>query len=215
MNLPRILLVSSLAGAAALAVFIGCNAPDPAAFQLVERDPNGNGPAPPSATTPTPTGAKGDPVFGTDVFAYVDPGLTADSHDGTHIGQKPMEGKNCVKAGCHAEDAQHWSFAGTVYQSISGNDAGAGDAGPIVPHAEIRIVDPTGKEFGRAYTDVNGNFWLSGKPGDYPPPGSKVGVRREGGNPLSMVATISGQEGAGCNSDGNCHGQPAVRIYAP
>lgn len=145
-----------------------------------------------------------DPIFGSDTFTYTDPGQTADGHQGTHFGQTPLEGKNCVSSGCHLDKSPQWAFAGTVYAAVGG--------GATVAQAEVRVVGPDGKEFGRAYTDANGNFWFANA--SRPPTGSKVGVRKAGSASKAMSTTIDGTSGAQCNA-GSCHGSTTLRIYVP
>jgi hypothetical protein len=99
-----------------------------------------------------------------------------------------------------------WVFAGTLYTNAAG-------AAPIAK-AEIRVVGPDNALIGSAYTDQSGNFWLD-KPGTTIPAGSKVGVRKEGGGPVSMAMTLQPTNN-GCNSTAGCHGAGTPgKIYAP
>lgn len=209
MSSRSVLLVAAVLGAGAVSFVSSCTAPDPSELVFSERPRSGSEQT--SSGGGSSSGGGGDdagpadPIFGTDPFAYVDPGVRAnDQSMGTHGGD--VEGRNCVDSGCHGDIGPMWAFAGTVYETITG--------GGTVAEAEIRVVDPDGKEFGRAYTDADGNFWL--EKGEYPPAGSRVGVRRAGGRPMYMAATIEGADnGAGCNGDNGCHGMPTQRIYAP
>lgn len=208
MSSRSVLLIAVVFGAGALS-FLSCSGPDPGEITFSERprgssDPSSSGGSSGDPTDGGSSDGPADPIFGTDPFAYVDPGQRANDVVGTHDDHKPLEGKNCVTSDCHDGPGPRWAFAGTVYSTITGGDT--------VAEAEVRVVGPDGTEFGRAYTDQDGNFWL--EKDERPPAGSRVGVRRAGGRPVYMAATIEGTEGAACNSD-LCHGMPTQRIYAP
>lgn len=207
MSSRSILLVAAVLGAGASS-FLSCTAPNPGEITFSER-PRGSEQSSSGGGGSSSSGGDGsdgpaDPVFGTDPFEYADPGARANDNEmGTHAGT--VEGKNCVTSECHDGAGPKWAFAGTVYSTITGGDT--------VAQAEVRVVGPDGKEFGRAYTDGDGNFWL--EKDDRPPAGSRVGVRRAGGRPMHMAATVEGTVGASCNGDSGCHGMPTQRIYAP
>lgn len=151
-----------------------------------------------SSTSGAPTG---DAVFGTSTFAYKNPGQNADDHQATHTGQTPLEGKDCVTAGCHL-DGTTWAFAGTVFTKVDGTSTEA--------QAEVGIVyaDNTVKS---AMTDAQGNFWFPGT--DFPPAGAKVGVRKAGAATKFMATPLpAAPAGRACNSTA-CHGAAANRIY--
>jgi hypothetical protein len=140
----------------------------------------------------------GDKIFGTKAFAYVNPGENADDHQATHTGQTPLEGKNCVVAGCHL-DTKPWAAAGTVYADTAGS-------APLA-QAEIGIVFPDNSAIS-AMTDAQGNFWFDTT--KVPPAGSLVGVRTNGSAPRYMAETITGP--SGCNNATGCHGSATLRI---
>ncbi|HVH41836.1 MAG TPA: hypothetical protein VM925_05815, partial [Labilithrix sp.] len=81
--------------------------------------------------------------------------------------------------------------------------------------AEVKMVGPDGTVVGSAYTDANGNFWLD-KAGTAIPANSKVGVRKEGGNPQHMSMTLQPAD-KGCNANrANCHGTAGTgSVFAP
>ncbi|MFO0740929.1 MAG: hypothetical protein U0270_33840 [Labilithrix sp.] len=145
--------------------------------------------------------AAGDAVFGTTTFAYKAPPQNANDHkDATHANQTPLEGKDCVTAGCHL-DVKVWAFAGTVYSKIDGTTT--------VAQAEVGVV--YGNTLKSAMTDANGNFWLDGT--DFPPANAKVGVRIAGKPAKLMNLPLpAAPAGRACNSTG-CHGAAANRIW--
>jgi hypothetical protein len=143
----------------------------------------------------------GDQVFGTSTFAYKNPGQNADDHAATHTGKTPLEGKDCVVAGCHL-DTKPWAFAGTVYTKA--------DATTTVAEAEVGIVyaDNSVKS---AMTDAQGNFWFVGT--DFPPASAKIGVRKAGSATKFMATPLpAAPAGRACNSTA-CHGAAANRIW--
>ena len=156
-----------------------------------------------SSSSSTSGAATGDAVFGTSTFTYKNPGQNADDHQATHAGQTPLDGKDCVTAGCHL-DTKPWAFAGTVYTKIDGTTT--------EPQAEIGIVyaDNSVKS---TMTDAQGNFWFDGT--DFPPAGAKVGVRKAGAPTKFMNTPLPAAPGGrACNSTA-CHGAAANRIYVP
>lgn len=147
----------------------------------------------------------GQEVFGTKAFSYKAPTMNADDHGVTHDGQTPLEGKDCVVAGCHL-DARPWAFAGTVYTGA--------DSTTIESQAEIGVV--YGNTVKTVMTDAQGNFWLEGT--EFPPVDAVIGVRKAGGAFQKMIrqlpassATTAG--GRACNSAGECHGSITQRIW--
>lgn len=144
-----------------------------------------------------------DPVFGTTSFAPGNPGVNANDVAEHPAAEKPLEGKNCFKAGgCHSENNKKWGFAGTVYSTING--------GVTVKGAEVRVSDSAGNVVGSVYTDDDGNFWFDGAK---PPANARVGVRNATSKAI-MAAVVAGDPGAQCNS-GACHGMAAMRVYVP
>jgi hypothetical protein len=220
MDFRGVLLVGVVLGAGALASSTACSGPDPGAITFTERAPGGT--TDQSSGTSGPTGTPGgktdgggggggsdsgavkDLIFGTSTLTWEDPGLVADAvqqHNG------PVQGKDCVVAGCHLDNGKPWAFAGTVYSAAQG--------GTTVPKAEVRIVKPDGTEYGHAYTDANGNFWLENATPF--PAGSKVGVRKEGGTRSMAMAALLQPADRGCTANrGNCHGTAGTgKVYAP
>jgi hypothetical protein len=204
MDYRAVILIGSLALGALTGAQAGCRAPDPGSITFAERPASGST----DPTTGTPAGggsdaggSTADPIFGTEAYVYVDPGLTANNAATEHQGT--VEGKDCVVTGCHldAPAAPKWLIAGTIYSAING--------GTTVARAEVKVVGPDGTEVAKAFADANGNFFLD-KAGDIPA-GSKVGVRTgDGGTPQHMTTTLApGQKS--CNSTQlNCHGTPTT-----
>lgn len=213
MDYRGVLLTCGVLGAGVLALSSGCTGPDPGSLEFAERpgqqgEPQGSsGSSGGTSSSGGTEDAGGDPIFGLTAFEYQDPGVIANEQNpDTHQGN--VEGKDCVVAGCHLGGAAPWLFAGTVYSAQNG--------GTTVAKAEVRIVGPDNAEIGRAYTDPNGNFWMEST-GVAIPDGSKVGVRREGGQtPMMMVTPLTNAD-AGCNANrANCHGTALQgKIYVP
>lgn len=215
MNYRDVLLIGAMVGAGALGSATACSGPDPGAITFSERP--GAGPAEPSTSSSSSGGstssggpgatdaggdAGGDLIFGTTAFQWVDPGITANNADVAH--NNNVEGKDCIVAGCHLDNLKKWAFAGTVYSAATG--------GAVVPKAEVRVVKPDGTEYGHAYTDANGNFWLENATPI--PAGSKVGVRKEGGQ-KAMATTLVGPTDGSCGRVTGCHGGPQGEVYVP
>ncbi len=206
-----------LAGlAAGMLSMTSCTAPDPAAISFAERpgsvgEVQGNGSTTSSSTSTSSSSSGGeagaDPIFNGAAFAYVDPGQKAnDASPANHAGN--VEGKDCVSAGCHLNAGTiGWLFAGTLYSASQG--------GTTIPKGEIKIVGPDNAEIAKAYTDANGNFWIAAG-GKTIPAGSKVGVRKEGGQVKTMATPIANAD-ASCNANrGNCHGTASQgKVFAP
>lgn len=194
-----------------------CDAPDPGEITFSERateTPGGSSSGGGSSGSPTTTegGASSsggttdagpkDPVFGTTAFAAGNPGQNANDVATHPAAEKPLEGKNCFKAGgCHSENNKKWGFAGTVYSTITG--------GATVKNAQVVVANPDGTQFAMVYTDDNGNFWYDGAK---PPANARVGVRTASSKPAVMGGTVAGDPGGQCNS-GSCHGSTAMRTY--
>jgi|GEM_PF-1636459 len=132
-------------------------------------------------------------VFGGSAFVagMPGPGAPAKAANRAHAGD--ASGKDCMT--CHAQD---WAFSGTLYGNAQG------EARERVEGAEIRIAGPDGKEFVRAYSDVDGNFWTEALATGIPS-GSRVGVRTAAGAVRVMKGAIGPGQG-GCNANGTCHG---------
>lgn len=208
----RFVLPAVLAFGCLLGGVLACSSPDPGYLEFAERrgtlDPAavpsstsnpGSSGSPDAGGTVDAGGPAGDAVFGTTTFAYQNPGQAANNADGAHGGT--VEGKDCVVAGCHGNGGKPWLFGGTVYNAAT--------AGQTVAQAEVRIVDPTGKEVAKAYTDANGNFWFD-KGALTIPANSKVGVRTA--TKVARMATPLGATGGGCNNAAGCHGT-TMRVY--
>ena len=200
----------------AAAAALACSGPDPGEITFAEKrgafDTGSSSGT--SGSTGTDAGSGGgdaggssggpaDPVFGTTAFAYANPGQTANGAAMQHAGT--VEGKNCFDTGCHGATGAagpQWLIGGTVYTAATG--------GQTVAQAEVRVVDGTGKELAKAYTDANGNFWLPKGAADLPA-GSKVGVRTAT-KVQRMATTIGGANGGGCNATG-CHVKNTMQVY--
>ena len=220
MDLRGVLLSGSVVISGALATVTACTGPDPGTITFAERvsgmAPDALGGSsgvavdggPGTATDGGGTTTTANAVFADTIFAYDNPGVTANNANGAHGGT--VEGKDCMVAGCHLGGNKPWVFAGTVYTTAQG--------GTTVPLAEVRVVDATNKEIGRAYTDPNGNFWLQTVAGKVIPANAKVGVRREGGPAPKLMATpLVGPTNAGCSSVAtNCHGTAGTgKVFIP
>jgi hypothetical protein len=214
MNFQGLILACAVFGAGASASVTACTGPDPSAITFSER-PGEDAPADPPEGSSTSSGSSGeapppggeaDPIFGATTLQWTDPGLVANTQ-AIHGG--PVEGKDCVVAGCHLGGTKPWLMGGTIYN--------AAQNGTTVAKAEIRIVGPDGAEVAKAYTDANGNYWLGAAEGVTIPANSKVGVRREGGAGTKMMATALGPTDSGCNANrANCHGTAATgKVFVP
>lgn len=216
---PRFVLPAVLGLGCALGALLACSGPDPGFLEFAERrttidpGPSSGAPSPsssaavPDASAPVDAGrtdaGAADPVFGTTTFAYTNPGVTANGANAAHAGT--VEGKDCVVAGCHGNgSADPWLFGGTVYNAAQG--------GQTVAQAEVRVVDATGTEVAKAYTDANGNFWFQ-KGALNMPVGGRVGVRTATAVKRMATPLQAAQPGAGggCNNAG-CHGA-TMRVY--
>jgi hypothetical protein len=209
MNFRVVWLTGIVAGTASAAA---CDAPDPGEITFSERqtDPGGSssggssGGSSGAATTDGGASSGGDaakdPVFGVP-FAAGTPGQNANDVLEHPAAEKPLEGKNCFKAGgCHAENNHKWGFAGTVYSTING--------GATVKNANVVVANPDGTQFASVYTDDQGNFWYEGAK---PPANARAGVR-DATKSKTMGGVVAGDPGGQCNS-GSCHGATAMRIY--
>jgi hypothetical protein len=199
-------IVAGTAGAAA------CEAPDPGEITFVERqsaDPtsssSGGSSGGSSGAATDGGGSSGadagkDPVFSV-AFSPGKPGQNANDVMEHPAAEKPLEGKNCFKAGgCHAENNHKWGFAGTVYSAITG--------GTTVKNAQVVVAKADWTDFASVYTDDQGNFWYEGAK---PPANARAGVR-DATKSKTMSAIVAGDPGGQCNS-GGCHGITSMRIY--
>jgi hypothetical protein len=209
MNFRVVWLSGIVAGTATAAA---CEAPDPGEITFSERqtDPGGStsggGTSGGSSGATTDGGSSSggdaakDPVFSVP-FAPGNPGQNANDVMEHPAAEKPLEGKNCFKAGgCHAENNHKWGFAGTVYSTING--------GATVKNAQVVVANADGSQFASVYTDDNGNFWFDGAK---PPANARSGVR-DATKSKKMDGVIAGDPGGQCNS-GSCHGATAMRVY--
>jgi hypothetical protein len=211
MNFRVVWLSGIVAGTATAAA---CDAPDPGEITFSERqtDPGGSssgggssGGSSGSSTTDGggssgTDGSAKDPVFSV-AFSPGTPGQNANDVAEHPAAEKPLEGKNCFKAGgCHAENNHKWGFAGTVYSTING--------GATVKNANVVVANPDGTQFASVYTDDQGNFWYEGAK---PPANGRVGVR-DATKSKTMGGIVAGDPGGQCNS-GGCHGAGTMRIY--
>lgn len=211
MKVRGALLVGAVVGAGVLGAVVACSAPDPGALSFSVR-PGASGE--PQGSSSSSTGAPADaaveaapppdPIFGTEPFKYVDPGVVANTANAAHAGT--VEGKNCIATGCHGPGSSRpWVFAGTLYSSSAGTTTAV--------KGQIRVLGPDGTEVGTTYTDANGNFWLE-KAGTTVPAGSTVGARKEGGGPTRAMQTKLQTTDNGCSKGGTCHGGQTPKVYA-
>jgi hypothetical protein len=212
MKVRGTLLIGAVMGAGMLGAMAACSAPDPGAISYSVR-PGASGE--PQGSSTSSSGAPGDaaveaapppdPIFGTEPFKYVDPGVVANTANPAHAGT--VEGKNCMTATtCHGPDGpKPWVFAGTLYSSVAGTTT--------VAKGQIRVLGPDGAEIGTTYTDANGNFWLD-KAAATVPAGSTVGVRKEGGTAPRQMASKLQTTDNGCNKGGTCHVGQTPKVYA-
>lgn len=225
MDYRGLIVLSACLAAGMVPLLPACKGPDPGAITLEERpsssgETNSNGGASTStsgaatstsgATTDGGGTTSGDPVFKNEAFKAG----TADQivNNQTHGAEtKPMEGKECGKAGCHADPGAggpKWAAGGTIYGDINGKKFDGATAG----NTEIRIIKPDGTEVGTFYPDADGNFYCAIT--EPLPDGCKVAVRTDKAPAKVMSATIGGAAGSNCNSAA-CHGSATNRIYAP
>ncbi len=192
-----------------------CSAADPGTLNFTERPrgPAGDlagpgvdqGPGSDAGIAPDSTADAAEPVTAfTGAPAYMagtakGSSLKTGSHpNGTPAGNPAgLDCKTCHVAGGTAGD-KVWGISGTVYNTVSGNAP--------VPQAEVRLVDATGKELAKVYSDALGNFWSNAIT---VPAGAKVGVRNATATKV-MVAPLTTQDG-GCQKAG-CHAAPQ-RIF--
>ncbi len=141
--------------------------------------------------TPTDDGSK--PSTGADVFsgapAYASgaPVHNANEHHATS-----NTGKDCFS--CHNDHAPALKFAGTVYRGTQ-----------PAPNVQVRVVDASGKVQGSAYSDGDGNFWVTGAPLT----SGRAGMRSASTKKSMEAAVTTGS----CNAT-SCHG-PMNRLQVP
>lgn len=193
----------------ASAIGVSCTAPDPGELTFSERRPTGltegsSGSAPTdaggggttdAAPAPTEGGAPSDPVFGTSAFTPGTAAQTANGASAQHAGN--VEGKDCAQGACHGAGGAGptWGFGGTVKTAATGGAAVAG--------AEVRVTGSNGVEYGKTYTDTNGNFWYESATPILA--GSRVGIRN-----ATKSALMAGAPAANCNGT-TCHGTGAAQ----
>lgn len=213
-----VLLTLALGGAVIAAA---CSGPDPGAITFSERQRGissgdtgssgssgtGDGGASDGGSSGTDGGSSGGPVNAfTGAPAYAQPASTDPSDNAAHGGDGNPAGQDCM--GCHGPNGgagNKWGIGGTVYTNGMG-------AAPVA-NAEIRIVDPTGKEIAKTYSNADGNFWVDAAAiAGGIPNGSKVGVRNAARTRL-MSTALTGNDDGGCQK-GGCHVQGGVgRVY--
>jgi hypothetical protein len=195
-----LVLTLALVGAAAAAA---CSGPDPGAIEFIERT-RGGGPGEPGGPGPgDPDGGGVDPDGPITPFSaagpYAEPATTDPSDNPNHGGAGDPAGQNCLD--CHiaggAAGEKPWAIGGTIFTL-----AGAG--GTPVARAEVRMVDPTGKEVLKTYSNDDGNFWVPAElvPGGIPA-GSLIGVRNADKERL-MSTALAGPDDGSCQRAG-CH----------
>jgi hypothetical protein len=188
------------------AVVLSCSAPDPGEIIFKER----RSPITPATTAPPvgdPDAGGGDSgpppsaFSGAPAYAPGDPGGEAKTHPGGHKGfpgaPNPAD-QNCITApGCHKKGGAGptFTFGGTI-QGAKG--------------IEIRMVDAvTGKEIGKTYTDVDGNFWYAN--GELPAGKYKVGIRNTTDpKPANLMSGTDMKSGGCADTTSACHSTAGI-----
>jgi hypothetical protein len=218
MDYRGVLLAVAVLGSGVVSLTTSCSAPDPGEVTFMERQKGVSSgdttpaPAPPPSTTDgggSTSSTTGGPVTafsGAPAYVATDPATGGNNTTAGHPNGDPkfLSCQDCHKANSGLNPPPPpWAAAGTVYSD--------GTAGAAVAQAEVRMVDSTGKELAKVYTDTNGNFWVASIPNGIPA-GAKVGVRN-GTITKEMGTALSGVGDGACNKAG-CHGSGGVgHIY--
>jgi hypothetical protein len=224
MDCRGVLLVGLLGGAAVLGATTSCSGPDPGQVTFSERPKGsvvdttsgsssgvvgadgGSSGSSGAADGGSSSGASGGPGTAFTGAAAFNPAGKAlgTSQKSAHPNGGNPAGVDCMT--CHiaggAAPGLRWGIAGTVYTSGAGTAPVAG--------ANVRLVDPTGKELANVYSDALGNFWSDTIVGGIPA-GSKVGARNA--TVTKLMSTSLGAQDGGCQKTG-CHVAGAQgRVY--
>lgn len=219
MDHRAVLALAMLSGAVLIGSTFSCSAADPGTVNFSERPKGQTGdltsggtsgvtPADGGSSGTTEAGVDGGSTSGGPVTAFTGaPAYNAagvanggPSTNGGHNfpGSTPVTnpaGQNCMD--CHRMGGMAagaiWGIAGTVYNTAAG-------AAPV-EKAEIRVVDATGKELVKVYSDNFGNYWSDTLVPPLPG-GSKVGVRNA--TVTKLMSTALTTQDAGCQKAG-CH----------
>jgi hypothetical protein len=215
MDYRGVLLTAALLGTGILSLTTSCSAPDPGEVTFMERQRSGTsgdvGGSTSSSTSSTSStssssGDGGGSTSGGPVNAFSNaPAYVATSPSGTSQNSNHQNGnvglncQDCHKAGGQAQGFP-WAIAGTVYAAATGAN--------IIAQAEVRVVDSTGKEIAKTYTDALGNFWVDANtvPGGIPA-GAMVGIRN--GTATQLMTTKLTGVGDGACQKADCHASAA------
>jgi hypothetical protein len=214
MDYRAVLLAATVLGTGVLSLVTSCAAPDPGEVTFMERQKSGSdiGGSTSSSTSSTSSSTSSSGSDGGGSTTSGGP-VTAFSGAPAYVATDPAAGGNKTTVGhqngdpkflscqdCHKNGGQAsgfpWAIGGTVYDANTG--------GAAVVQAEVRVVDSTGKEIAKAYTDTQGNFWFDANnvPGGIPA-GSKVGVRN--GTKTKLMSTDLTGVGDGACQKAGCH----------
>lgn len=220
MDVRGLVLVVGVLGASAAALTSACATPDPGEITYSERH-GGTGDPGTSSGNPSSTGGPGTDGGGSsgtpgdgggeggtvmNAFTGAPAYNAAGTANGTaanpaHGGTGAPPSQDCLS--CHgpggAANAK-WGFAGQIV------NAAGGTAG--LAKAEIRVVDGTGKEIDKVYSEGTGYFWSSAAA---PPAGSMVGAR-VGTKIMPMAGKLAAGDG-NCGKAGACHGGTQGKVY--
>lgn len=220
----RAVLVIAVTGAAAVAGS-SCSAPDPATVnfearpkdEIIGADASSGGSSGSGEGGAGEAGVDGGMEGGGPITAFsgasaydsATAGMTTGSVNANHTfgGATPMNPTTQDCLTCHKTGGtgNPWGFAGSLFQAADGKAA-------FTTHAEIRIVDATGKLVGSTYSDEAGNFWLDAAAlSQAIPNGAMVGVR-DATKTKYMATKLTGAatDGSCNNTTANCHNPGAT-----
>lgn len=222
MDVRGLVLVVGVVGASAAALTSACATPDPGEITYSERHGGTGEPGTSSGTPGTSTGgpggdggSSGTPVDGggeaggpvnafTGAPAYNAAGAAnGSSTNAAHGGTGAPPSQDCLS--CHGPAggaAAKWGFAGQVVNAAGGATG--------LAKAEIRVVDGTGKEIDKVYSDPQGFFWSSAAA---PAAGAMVGARTAN-KVMPMAGKLAAGDGS-CGKAGACHGGTQGKVYVP
>ena len=214
MDYRGVLLIGMLGGAALVGATSACSGADPGQVTFSERL-RGSSPDLASGGTTSGQPAEGGvdgggadagadaPVTITDPFGAttftlgaLGPGTAKGNMNHAAFPQSNPAGQECMA--CHAGT---WQFAGTVFTDKLSTTPVAG--------AEIRVTKGDGTSSLSAFTDADGNFWVSAVAAPIAE-GSRVGVRN--GTLKQVMGSSIGAGGAACGK-ADCHGGAQGKVY--